>query len=140
MAARPAAAYVRRMNIISRRTHGILDYLVGIALILAPRILGLDTGSAEARVPVILGIASLIYSLCTNYELGLFKVLSFRAHLTLDMMSGILLAVSPWLFGFSEHVWAPHFVIGLFELGAVLMTQKQTSDVAPPTPGAPAHF
>jgi hypothetical protein len=47
---------------------------------------------------LILGWAALVHSLLTNYELGLFKVLPFRVHLTLDVFSGALLAVSPWLF------------------------------------------
>jgi hypothetical protein len=45
-------------------------------------------------------------------------------HLTLDAGSGLLLAVSPWLFGFANWVWAPHLVLGLIELSAALMTQK----------------
>jgi hypothetical protein len=45
-------------------------------------------------------------------------------HLTLDAGSGLPLAVSPWLFGFANWVWAPHLVLGLIELSAALMTQK----------------
>jgi SPW repeat len=42
----------------------------------------------------------------------------------LDLGSGILLAVSPWLFGFADQVWAPHLVIGLIEIGTALMTRR----------------
>jgi hypothetical protein len=126
------------MKIISRRAHGILDYVVGIILILAPRILGFDNGGAEARVPMILGFAAIIYSLVTRYELGLFKLLPFRLHLMLDVASGILLALSPWLFGFSDRVWVPHVVLGLFEIAAVAMTRTAASDTNPAT-GTHAH-
>jgi hypothetical protein len=108
---------------ISRRTHGILDYVVGLILILSPKLFGFDGTGVAARLPVILGLAALIYSLCTKYELGAFKVLPFRAHLTLDVLSGILLAASPWLFGFAGQVRWPHVVLGLVEVGAVLMTR-----------------
>jgi hypothetical protein len=116
------------MNIIPRRVHGILDYVVAVLLILSPRIFGFDSAAAEARVPVILGWVTLAYSLLTNYELGLFKVLPFRAHLTIDMIGGLFLAVSPWLFAFSDRVWGPHLVIGLLEVGAVLMTRTAASE------------
>jgi hypothetical protein len=111
---------------ISRRTHGILDYVVGLILILAPSLLGLQPGSPEARVPFLLGWAALIYSVLTRYELGLIKVLPFKLHLGLDMLSGIFLALSPWLLGFSDRVWLPHLLLGLVEIGAVLMTRARS--------------
>jgi hypothetical protein len=127
------------MKVISRRAHGILDYVVGIILILAPRILGFDNGDAEARIPVILGFAAILYSLVTQYELGLFKLLPFRVHLMIDVASGILLALSPWLFGFAQRVWIPHLVLGLFEIAAVVMTRTSASD-STATSGTHAHL
>ncbi len=44
-------------------------------------------------------------------------------HLTLDLLSGVLLAASPWLFGFSGFVYVPHLVLGVLEVGAALMTK-----------------
>ena len=126
------------MQIISRRTHGVLDYVVGVLLILAPRIFGFNTDGAEARIPVILGWATIAYSLLTNYELGVFKALPFRAHLALDLISGIFLAVSPWLFGFADRVWGPHLVVGLLEIGAVLMTRTTASEHGEIAGGTPA--
>jgi hypothetical protein len=127
------------MQIISRKTHGVLDYLVGAVLILSPKLFGFDFGGVESRLPMILGFAALIYSVFTNYELGLLKMLPFRAHLTLDVMSGLLLAVSPWLFQFADRVWVPHVLLGLVELGAVMMTRTSGSEHHTGAPGAPAH-
>lgn len=115
------------MRFIPSRVHGMLDYIVGLVLILSPRLFGFQMGGAEERIPVLLGVAALIYSLLTRYELGLFKVLPFRTHLTLDLVSGIILAVSPWLFGFADRVWAPHLVLGLLEIGAATMTIPYTT-------------
>lgn len=129
------------MNILSRRTHGVLDYVVGLVLIFSPMLFGFNGGGAEERIPVILGIAALVYSLFTNYELGLVKILPFRVHLTLDVMSGILLALSPWLFQFADRVWMPHLLLGLVEIGAVIMTRTGASlhGHHPGAPGSPAH-
>lgn len=43
------------MKIISTKTHGILDYLVGIILISSPWLLGFADGGAKMWIPVILG-------------------------------------------------------------------------------------
>jgi hypothetical protein len=124
---------------LSRRTHGVLDYVVGLILILAPRLLGFNDGTAAQYVPMTLGFAALIYSAFTNYELGLFKVLPFRAHLTLDGVHGLFLALSPWLFGFADRVWIPHVVLGVAELGVVLLTRASVP-VNPSGPRSPAHL
>ena len=122
------------MRVIGTKTHGMLDYLMGALLIASPWIFNFDRGGAETWVPVILGVSALIYSLFTNYEMGASRQLSMRTHLTLDLMSGILLAASPWLFGFADYVWAPHLALGLFEVVASLMTKRHSS-----TEGATRH-
>ena len=111
------------MRFMPTRIHGVLDYLVGVLLIAAPYRFGFATGGAKQWIPMILGIGAIGYSLLTRYELGLVPVISMPGHLWLDALSGALLAASPWLFGFSGEVYAPHLVLGLFEIGAALMTQ-----------------
>ena len=108
---------------ISIRVHGLLDYLVGLLLIAAPWVFNFARGGAETWVPVALGAGALLYSLFTDYEFGVAKRLPMGTHLTLDLLSGILLAASPWLFGFSEFVYVPHLVLGVLEVGAALMTK-----------------
>lgn len=112
------------MKPITTRTHGVIDYVVGILLILAPFILGFAHGGPEMWVPILLGAGTILYSMFTAYELGVVGSIPMRGHLTLDLCSGILLAVSPWLFGFSEIVWAPHLIVGLMEIVVSLMTQS----------------
>ena len=119
------------MRFIPTKVHGVLDYVVGLLLIFAPRIFGFDNGGPEARIPVILGVMAVIYSLLTRYELGLIKVIPFRGHLSLDFLSGVFLAVSPWVFGFSDRVWVPHLIVGLFEIAASLMTKVPAVDSVP---------
>ena len=111
------------MRFIPTRVHGLLDYLVGLLLIAAPWVFNFARGGAETWVPVALGAGALVYSVFTDYELGLVRRLPMRTHLTLDLLSGLLLAASPWLFGFSEFVWLPHLVLGVLEVGASLMTK-----------------
>jgi hypothetical protein len=111
------------MRFISTRTHGVLDYLIGALLIVAPYLLGFADGTAAQWVPQILGAGAIIYSLLTNYELGAVRVIPMPVHLILDIGSGVLLAASPWLFGFADRVFWPHLILGLAEIGAGLMTR-----------------
>lgn len=115
------------MRFIPTRIHGMLDYLVGIVLILAPFILDFADGGPEQWVPIIIGAGAILYSLLTNYELGVMKAIPMSTHLMLDIVSGIILAASPWLFGFADEIWWPHVVFGLLEIGAGLMTQTHPS-------------
>jgi hypothetical protein len=87
---------------------------------------------------VILGVSAIIYSLLTNYELGVSRMISMRTHLMLDLMSGILLAASPWLFGFADYVWEPHLILGILEIGAALMTRREPAH-GPATQHRTAH-
>ena len=112
------------MRFIPTRTHGVLDYLVGALLIAAPWLFGFARGGAETWVPVALGAGAFLYSLFTDYELGVVRRIPMPVHLGLDLGSGLLLAVSPWLFGFAAFVWVPHLVFGLLEVGAALMTKR----------------
>jgi hypothetical protein len=115
---------------ITTRVHGILDYIIGIALIAAPWVFGFANSGPETWVPVILGAGSILYSLITNYELGLAGVLAMRTHLRLDIVVGILLAASPWIFGFAHVVWAPHLIVGLLILGLSMASHAVPSKSA----------
>jgi hypothetical protein len=116
------------MRFMSTRAHGMADYLVGIVLILAPYILGFADGSAAQWVPQILGAAAIIYSFLTDYELGAMRLIPMPVHLGLDLASGLLLLVSPWLFGFADRIAWPHVLFGLIEIGASLTTQTRPRD------------
>lgn len=111
------------MRVIPTRAHGWIDYLMGILLVCAPWVLGFARNGAETWVPVIIGASVIVYSLCTNYELGIVKAIPMRSHLTLDFLGGGLLAASPWLFGFSEYIFLPHLLVGVTEIIVALITE-----------------
>ena len=116
------------MRFIPTRVHGILDYATGLLLIAAPWLLGFARYGAETWIPVLLGAGALAYSLLTDYELGLVKVLPMKAHLALDAASGVLLAASPWLFGFAgrgRRYWLPHALMGATEILAAATTKTR---------------
>jgi SPW repeat len=112
--------------------HGFFDYFMGVLLIAAPWLFGFHRGGAETWVMVVLGAAIIVYSLLTDYDLGIsrrFPIatrLHLDTHLWLDGLAGLLLFFSPWLFGFADIIVAPHVILGLVELGAALLTAYPT--------------
>jgi hypothetical protein len=111
----------------------MLDYGVGALLIVAPWLFGFADGGPRMWIPILLGAGAIIYSLLTDYELGVARAIPMTTHLALDAASGVFLAASPWLFGFADDVWFPHLVLGLFEVGASLTTQTRPGIDVPAT-------
>ncbi|MBC3538624.1 SPW repeat protein [Rufibacter sediminis] len=111
------------MKVLSTRTHGIMDYLVGLLLIAAPFILDFDRGGAETWVPIIVGAVIILQNLMTNWEVGAFRALSPNMHITMDYLIGIFLAASPWIFNFDEYVYLPHLIVGIVILLQAMMTR-----------------
>lgn len=109
---------------IDTRTHGIIDYVTGALLIIAPYLFGFATGGIAQWLPQILGIMIIIMSLLTNYELSVVKVIPLNVHLGVDVVGGALLAISPWLFGFADVIWWPHLLVGLMEIVVPLITRR----------------
>jgi hypothetical protein len=114
-------------SLIPTRVHGILDYLMGVLLIAAPWLFGFADVRPAMMIFVVLGISVIIYSLITDYELGAARVLPMPVHLWLDLLSGLLLAASPWLFGFADRIAWPHVTFGLLEVGAALVSSRVPS-------------
>jgi hypothetical protein len=116
------------IRFIPTQAHAVLDYLTGGTLVAAPRIFGITDEPAAAKVLELAGGGATAYSLLTDYELGLVKVLPIRTHLLLDAGSGALIAASPWLFGFAKRgrrYWLPHVAIGAMELLAAVSTKTR---------------
>ena len=109
---------------INTRTHGIIDYVTGALLLVAPYLFGFATGGIEQWLPQILGAMIIVMSLLTKYELSAAKVIPLKVHLGVDVVGGILLAASPWLFGFADLIWWPHVLVGLMEIVVPLVTKR----------------
>ncbi len=116
------------MRWIPTRVHGYLDYATGVILLFAPWIFGFVGDNPQTWVPMLLGLGIILYSLLTNYELGAWRNLSMRTHLAFDFLGGLLLALSPWIFGFARDVFVPHLIVGIFEIGSALFTKREASN------------
>ena len=128
------------LRMISTKVHGVLDYLVGVLLIVLPTLLGFSSQGLETWTMVGLGIATLVYSLLTRYELGLVRLLSMPLHLGIDLISGLLLTFSPWLFGFADRVFLPHVIAGIAEIAVFLLSTPEVVRTPGPTVHHPQEY
>lgn len=118
------------MKAISTYTHGLLDYIAGILLILAPSLFGFEElDGPPVTVARAFGVIFIVQALFTNYELGIFRIIPVRLHLFDDFVMTIILAASPWIFGFyvrTANVWLPHLIIGCVFFVITCMTRTRT--------------
>jgi len=113
------------VQFVPTRFHAAIDYLVALTLILAGPVLGYAGGGAETWGAVAAAIVVTVYSLLTNYEWGLLRRIPVPVHLALDLLTGILLAASPWLLGFGDEVRVPHAAAGAVLIAASLTTHPR---------------
>lgn len=109
-------------HLINTKTHSLLDYLEGFLLFCSPWLFGFATGGPKMAIPLIVGATVPIISMLTKYEGGLIRVIPMRVHLTLDAISGLFVASSPWIFAFQDEVYLPHVLFGGFQFIAALLT------------------
>lgn len=86
------------MRFVSTRIHGILDYLVGIFVLLFP--LTFELQGAQRWTLIAIGLAVILYSALTDYEVDVVRFLRIRFHLLLDAVFDIALLPIPWLLDF----------------------------------------
>ena len=102
------------MRFIPTIAHGLADYLVGLIVIALP-IYFAWTGSARIFF-MTLGVVVICYSMLTDYEFGLIKILRIRFHLLLDALFGIAMLAAPTLLHLPIDSRAIVYVIGALSI------------------------
>jgi hypothetical protein len=116
------------MRFLPTMIHGVLDYLVGLLVIVLPFALGLQGSQKWALV--ILGLLVIVYSALTDYELGLARYLRIRFHLLLDTVFGLAMLLMPWLLDFPADARWPNYVLGVLALVLVAVTDVRALGTA----------
>lgn len=112
------------MRFIQMSAHNVIDYIYGALISASPWLMGFAGNGAETYIPLAAGLAIVILSLLTNYRYSLKKTVAYNAHLTLELIVGIFLAASPWLFGFYKGIYLPHLISGMTGVLLSMMSKK----------------
>ena len=81
--------------------HGLIEYAAGVLLVVAPFVLGFDSGAATA-VSIALGVVIIAVAASTDGPTSLVNQLPRPAHVALDYVLVALLVAMPFLAGFSD--------------------------------------
>lgn len=121
------------MTLISSRIHTIIGLVVGVALLAAPWLFAFaDEGGAAVMVPLVLGAFILLSELTTTSPLSPVKLVPMNIHIMVDILTGIILAASPWLFNFytlEPNAWLPHLIVGIVIIGYAVLTRTADARV-----------
>jgi hypothetical protein len=128
---------------IPTKTHGIIDYVTGAAMLAAPFIMNGEnndtmtemsemveenSGISEATVLAAMGGAILTQNLMTDHEVGAVKFMDMKAHLLVDIAAGVMLAASPWLLNLNPKSRLPFAALGLGIAAMGLLTSTRPED------------
>ncbi|MEO0501242.1 MAG: hypothetical protein AAF205_11905, partial [Pseudomonadota bacterium] len=69
------------MKFLSTKLHGFIDYAAALALILGPLMLfPANTSGLATAIPIVAGVALILYSLITDYSVSARRLIPFRVH------------------------------------------------------------
>jgi hypothetical protein len=82
---------------LNPKFHGTIDYLIIILLFLFPTLFH-QLSSLTTRITYTLAEIHLVITLCTNFQLGIFKIITFKTLGRIELMvSFILIAIALYL-------------------------------------------
>lgn len=125
------------MKFISSKAHTVIGLIVGVLLLLAPSIFNFTDNGAATATAIVIGLFIILNEIITTSPYSPLKLVPMKVHIVIDVLTGLVLALSPWLFGFmdssSANQWVPHLIVGILTVGYALMTStadERVSDVA----------
>ncbi|MGI9514995.1 MAG: SPW repeat domain-containing protein [Anderseniella sp.] len=117
---------------ITKTIHAYLDYPVAVSLVAMPFVLGLGSVNPLAFwLSVVTGIAAFVLTVLTDHHLGIIRVLSYKLHLAVDFLVGLVFIAAPFALGFAGLEAAYYWALGATVLVVVgLHKQEDTLQTA----------
>jgi hypothetical protein len=110
-------------KVVPVMVHGIIDYVVGVILLIAPFILGFSNETVPTVISMVIGALVIIVSLLTDYPLSAAKLIPVRIHSAADYLVGILLIILPLILYIGvTTALVLHLVLGIAAIVVSLIT------------------
>ncbi|GAA4352805.1 hypothetical protein GCM10023185_12820 [Hymenobacter saemangeumensis] len=114
---------------ISRQQHAIPEFTLITAFAAAPAAAGFTDDKTASTVSYAIAGTALLSGLLTRAEWGLVKVMPYKAHLVMDVVSSLTALAAPWLFGFADNTRARNAFLALGATGAVATALSQPEEM-----------
>src|SRR5437867_7149401 len=88
-------------------SHGIIDYLMVIILVIGPAVAGF--AGRQATMSYILAAVLFALTFLTRFPLGVIKVLGLPTHGAIECVIELMLIVMLWLEGFARGIFSRNF-------------------------------
>jgi hypothetical protein len=98
------------MKIFNPKVHGMLDYIVVVALALAPTVLGFS--GLPATISHLLAAIHLLLTLTTAFPPGVIGIVPLPLHGAIEFVVSIALIALPWILKFAPDTVARNFYLG----------------------------
>ena len=108
------------LRFLTPAIHGALDYTAAAALIVLPFVLGFS--GFALWLSVIGGVGLISYSLLTDYTFSAVSLISFKAHLVLDLAAAAVFIAAPFVFGWTGLVLGYYLVMAAGVIAVVALT------------------
>lgn len=109
------------IKVLNPTVHGVLDYVLALAFVIAPGLAGFSGNAAS--LSMLIGVVYLGASLLTRYPLGAIKMIPFPVHGAIEAVMAASWIAMPWLLGFAGDAAARNFFvaagIGLLAVAAL---------------------
>jgi hypothetical protein len=114
-----------RRGAITLNMHAAIEPIAALVLILSPWIFGFSSNGTAQAVMIVIGVIMLTSGAMTDWRLSLVRLIPLRVHFMTDLLLGVVLILSPFVFGFSGSGAATRFAIifGALELLTALATR-----------------
>ena len=113
-------------KLISTQTHGLMDYVSGLGLLMLPRLLNLSKPLSYAVESV--AATKLLTTIMTDNETGIVRKIPMKGHLVLDAVNGAALCALPFIMGDDdEDQMATMALVGMGVNEIMLATTTQTT-------------
>ncbi|KAJ54447.1 hypothetical protein ACMU_17185 [Actibacterium mucosum KCTC 23349] len=118
------------LRFVTKTIHAYLDYPVAFGLIVMPIVFDLGSGNALALwLSIATGVAAFLLTVLTDHHLGLFRVLPYSVHLTVDGLVGVVFVAAPFVLGFAGLDFWYYFALGLTVLAVVGLHKPEENSV-----------
>lgn len=99
------------MNILTSKSHGVLDYIFSAFLLASPALFHME--GSVSNITYALGVAHLLITILTRFEVGIIKLIPFRIHGLIEIAVALLLVGLAFWFNSQQNDFGFYYYLAI---------------------------